>query len=367
MKLYVLFFILVGIFAACHSAQEFSDTIIRDKITQTFVIGVYCDPIATAHYFGDTLFQDFCEQIFTIEQAIEIVKQYNIGGIIFLGKSTYAAQKEAMNRLNQASQNPLLYMQDFECGLGMRLIDREKIPFACALEKETVEMVESYAKTIAREMQQLGVHINLAPVCDVRYENSNITHLRSFSSDPYIVSALALAFSNGLQKNNIAACAKHFPGHGPTTDDSHYGLPIIKKSIAQLEEHDLVPFKKVIENSIPLIMTGHLLIPAGDETYPVSLSRFWIHEYLRGKLGYQGIIITDALNMKALDRWELGEKELLALQAGNDLLLCPGKDLQPVVEYILQQAVNNYFSVDELDQKIERIQKLKNMLVYSDF
>ncbi|WP_332911469.1 glycoside hydrolase family 3 N-terminal domain-containing protein [Algoriphagus boritolerans] len=194
-----------------------------------------------------------------------------------------------------------------------------------ALKKDAEKWVEEVGYRMGLDMKRSGIHINLAPCADVNTNPNNpVIGYRSFGDQTEKVARLAFAAYSGMKKAGIGACLKHFPGHGDTATDSHLGLPILHKTKAELEMEELLPFQYGIDRGVEMIMVGHLAVPALTEgkDIPASISRELINDLLKGEMGFKGIVISDALNMKAVvNRYpEPGELEWQAFYAGNDIL-----------------------------------------------
>ena len=192
---------------------------------------------------------------------------------------------------------------------------------------DDVDLTQRVAASIGAELAAVGVDLDLAPVADVNTNPRNpVIGVRSFGSDPGLVARHVAAFVTGLQQGGVAACAKHFPGHGATETDSHLELPVLATDLAGLREAELVPFRAAIAAGVQSIMTAHIAVPAVDER-PATISRWHLHDLLRDELGFAGLVITDALEMKAISAAVGVERgAVLALAAGADAL-CLGHDL----------------------------------------
>ncbi len=258
-------------------------------------------------------------------ESIHELISMGVGGFCIFKGDTLKVGK-LIEQLQAKAEIPLLFAADFENGLTMRLEDGTAFPHAMALgiagETSTTREV---AQAIALEAKDIGINWNLAPVADVFSNPKNpVINIRAFSSDFEKTAQHAEAFIEGTQQEKVIATAKHFPGHGDTDKDSHLELPTINKSLAEIFDGELVPFQRAIESGVKSIMTGHLLVNALDEKLPVSLSKKAVTDLLRKKLGYEGIIITDALDMKGLtNNWYDHHIARLAFEAGNDVLLMP--------------------------------------------
>ena len=316
-------------------------------------------------------------------QAIEsLIREQEIGGLTFFHSRHSAAanfEKRAeildvsgtfekliglINRYQAISKIPLLISIDGEYGLAMRVEKTPQYPFAItlgALKKEAEKWVEEVGYRMGLDMKRSGIHLNLAPCADVNTNPNNpVIGYRSFGDQAENVAKLAFAAYSGMKKAGIGACLKHFPGHGDTATDSHLGLPILHKTKAELEAEELLPFQYGIDRGVELIMVGHLAVPAltGGKDIPASISRELITELLKGEMGFKGLVISDALNMKAVANQfpEPGELEWQAFHAGNDIL-CFSDHVTEGIKKIAQHA-----SEEEVDAVFKKVMDLKKRL-----
>jgi len=298
------------------------------------------------------------------EYVAHLITTYNVGGIIFLGSGTQEEVRQRMAYFQSISKRKLLGCIDAEWGLAMRLTDGMQFPRNMTLgATNDAVLIEKMAYHIGRQCTELGIHCNLAPVADVNNNAANpIINDRSFGDTPRKVAEYATAYAHGLRRAGVIACAKHFPGLGDTTVDSHDALPCIAHTKNRIENLELVPFKALIESGISAVMTAHLEVPALETKplTPASLSRTIVTEFLRKKMGFGGLIITDGLGMKGVTIMapEPGEVELKALLAGNDILLCP-VEVPEAVARIKDALKNGVLSEQELDDHVDRILKAK--------
>jgi beta-glucosidase-like glycosyl hydrolase len=241
-------------------------------------------------------------------------------------QGTPEAQAKLTNKYQQAAQVPLLIGMDAEWGLGMRLTGVTDYPRQMMLgaTRDTLLMKEIGA-AVAAQCKRLGVHIDFAPDIDINNNPKNpIINFRSFGDDKEWVARMGIAYMKGLQENGVIACAKHFPGHGDVSVDSHKDLPVINKSQAQMEALELYPFRDLIHAGVKSIMIAHLSVPALENTphLPTTLSKKVVTGLLKDKMGFDGLVITDALNMQGVTKYyPNGETDLRAFLAGNNILL----------------------------------------------
>ncbi len=256
-----------------------------------------------------------------------LIKEHRIGGVIF-STGGPVRQAKLTNQYQATSKIPLLIGMDAEWGLSMRLDSTYAFPWNMTLGAVNDNaIVEKVGKQIAKHAKRLGVHINFAPDVDINVNPKNpIIGNRSFGEDPQNVTEKAIAFMKGMQSEGVLGSGKHFPGHGDTATDSHHALPVIAFDRQRLDSIELYPYKKLIDAGIGSIMVAHLEVPALEmkKGLPSSLSEQIIEGILKDEMGFQGLVFTDALNMKGVTASrKSGDAELEAFLAGNDMLLMP--------------------------------------------
>ncbi|GAB4410636.1 MAG: glycoside hydrolase family 3 N-terminal domain-containing protein [Thermodesulfovibrionales bacterium] len=275
---------------------------------------------------------------------LRLVKNGVAGFIIFGGE--LETVRHVLKRLQYAAGHPLIIASDLEQGLGQQIRGGTIFPPAMAIasainslgpDVRSSELRNVY-RAIAVEARYAGINAILAPVVDINTNPENpIIATRAFGEDPETVSFFGCEMIRVLQENRIIACGKHFPGHGDTEVDSHIGLPLIRKDLSSLENLELVPFKRAIDAGVGMIMLGHLSVPAIDPSgIPVSLSDKAV-SYLRKRLGFKGMVLTDAMNMGAIGEYAENEASLMALRAGADIILHPA-DPDGVAAYLGQKG-----------------------------
>lgn len=308
------------------------------------------------------------------QQILHDVNDLHVGGFIVIthGSPLGIVKSQAyptavlINQLQAKSKLPLLVGADFERGTAMRLDEGTSFPTAMAIAAGgNLKDAYTIGKITAQEARSVGVHWIYAPVADVNNNPGNpIINTRSFGEDPKRVAEFVSSFVLGVQENGALATAKHFPGHGDTAADSHIDLPVIHADRARLDELELVPFRAAISAQVGSIMTGHLNVPAlePDSNTPATLSHNILTGLLRKQLGYQGLIVTDAMDMGGITvRYAPGEAAVRAVIAGVDCLLMP-----PVPDAAfesLQAAVKSgRISKERLDASVRRILQAKARL-----
>lgn len=293
------------------------------------------------------------------------VKKYGVGGVCFFSGSP---TKELLitNRLQNISAVPLLVSIDGEWGPSMRLDSCAIFPHQFtlgALPDIDDELIFDFGREVALQCHALGIHINFAPCIDVNNNSQNpVINSRSFGESREQVARKGSAYMFGMQSEGLSACAKHFPGHGDTKVDSHFDLPVINKSRAELDSLELFPYRELIHNGVDMVMVSHLNVPAlNDTSFSIAtLSKKVISDLLRGELGFNGIVITDGMDMKGVRNAypQPGDAELMSLMAGTDILLLPG-DLAKVIQTIKSAVLAGNITEDFIDQKCLRVLEMK--------
>jgi beta-glucosidase-like glycosyl hydrolase/CubicO group peptidase (beta-lactamase class C family) len=278
------------------------------------------------------------------DQVRDLVKKYNVGGIcLFQGGPV--KQALIMNSLQAMAKTPIMMCIDAEWGLGMRMLD-SVLPLPRQMMMGAVpdpSIPYQYGRVVADQCKRMGIQVNFAPVVDINNNPDNpVINDRSFGEDKYKVALFGTQYMKGMQDNGVMACAKHFPGHGDVATDSHFDLPIIRKSLAQLDSLELYPFKEMFKAGVGSVMIAHLYIPSIDSSAnrATSLSKLNVTGLMRDELGYQGLTFTDALEMQGVKKFfSGGEAEVQSLIAGNDMLCLPG-DVPAAIQKI-KEAIND--------------------------
>ncbi len=339
-------------------------------------------------FLTSTCFADKIGQLFIVpacplrgedhRQDLEkLIQEQKIGGII-LKQGTVQSQLELIAHLQNFSETPLLCVQDGEWGVSMRLSDAIAFPKNLTLGAvQDLSLLFQLGKEIGRQCLLAGAHLNLAPVADVNCNPHNpIIHMRSFGEDPHQVAIRSYLVMAGMQSMGVMACAKHFPGHGDTSVDSHAELPAILHDRKRLESVELFPFRFLIDNGVKAVMSAHLFVEALSEEpfLPATFSKKIVTELLQNEYGFNGLVITDALNMKALSKkYSPDQTAIKAFLAGHDLLLY-GDHIAPNIDQLLRvdipQAIAAMRSAVEageipeawIDERVEKILKCKEEL-----
>ena len=296
---------------------------------------------------------------------IKLVSQFQVGGVIFM-QGGPVAQAKISNALQQISNVPLLIAIDAETGLGFRLDSTLNYPVQMALGAiPNDSMIYQMGFEIGEQCRLLGIHMNMAPVCDINNNPGNpVINFRSFGEDKMKVARKSWLYAMGMQDAGVLATAKHFPGHGDTQTDSHYDLPVIQQTKNQLDSLELFPFSYLINKGIGAIMTGHLHVPALDPNakVPATLSSKIINTKLKKELGFKGLIITDAMNMRGVSNlYSSALSVVKALKAGNDMVEIVPR-LDKAIAAVLLSVASGELSIEEIDEKCRKILTVKKWL-----
>ena len=297
-----------------------------------------------------------------MEEVADMIRKQHIGGIIFM-QGGPVRQINMVNYFQSITKVPLLISQDAEWGPQMRLDSTTALPRQLTLGAiQDPDLVYEMGAEVARQLKRIGVNMNFAPVVDVNVNPKNpVINDRSFGENRYNVALRGIQYMKGLQENGIIASAKHFPGHGDTDKDSHYDLPVINHNRARLDSIEIFPFKILINQGVMSVMTAHLYIPALDKAVnaAASVSQAIVTDILQKELEFNGLIITDALNMQGVAGFNKpGEAELKALLAGNDILLFPSNI--PKATQMIKDAINNgLITQQEVDRRVRKILRAK--------
>lgn len=302
-----------------------------------------------------------------IKREEQRFSKFKWGGILYQ-KGLMAHQLIMNKRLQQANSIPLLIALDGEWGLYMRLKDAPRFPRNLGLGLAgDAQMLNEYGREIARECRLMGIHVNFAPTVDVNINPLNpVIGSRSFGSTPSVVSQLSEAYALGLEDGGVLSVAKHFPGHGDTSEDSHKTLPIVQATRKRLELVELAPFKHYINSGLGGIMTAHLRVPALEtRSIPSSLSPNVCTDLLKKDLGFQGLIFTDGLEMEGVQTQSLGDIGVAALLAGNDILLGPASPEAQLNNLVLAYW-DGRLPAKLIEEKVRKVLAYKYRLIISE-
>lgn len=319
---------------------------VKQKVAQLFIITISRNPSEKTKAFQDSL-----------------VREYGVGSIIIM-RGPIAQFIERVNHLQSISEIPLLEMTDAEWGANMRFAEYPAYPrqaLLARIEDNPEKFLYKMGKNIAKELKDLNIYVNLAPVADVCPDPYNKADgQRSFCGDPEVVANLSTAYMKGMQDNGIYACGKHYPGHGDTYVDSHYEKPIINHTVEQLYSQDLYPYDKMFANNLAMVMVGHFSYPVIDSTgTPMSISENCVKGLLRGKQGFKGVIMTDAVTMDGLAKGKDPiDINTAVYKAGSDMILMPDEPMK-AIEAIADSVSRGIYSMEELDAKVRKVLTVK--------
>ncbi len=309
-------------------------------------------------------------------RAVHAIHQYHLGGFVmtvrfdapFLYKTEAYETATVLNRLQQESKIPLIIAADFERGASMRLNGATPFPHAMAFGAAgKPEYAEAFGRITSEESRAIGVHWNFFPVADVNSNPDNpIINTRSFGGDPAQVGKLVAAYIRGAHAGGLLTTAKHFPGHGDTASDSHLGVAQVKGDLHRLETVELPPFQQAIQSGVDAVMTAHVTVPAlePDPNRVATTSPAVITTLLKQKLGFRGLTVTDALDMRGLTDLYLhniGRAAVDAFKAGNDVLIYPA-DLDASYRALLEAARSGEIPAAQLDGSVRKILETKASL-----
>ncbi|MFD0862408.1 glycoside hydrolase family 3 N-terminal domain-containing protein [Sungkyunkwania multivorans] len=297
-----------------------------------------------------------------IDRIKKLITEHHIGGIIF-SKGGPQRQAKLNNEFQELSQVPLLIGMDAEWGLAMRLDSTYAFPWNMTLGAiQDNKLIEAVGKRIGEHNKRLGVHINFAPDIDINTNPDNpIIGNRAFGEDKENVTLKGMAFARGMQRAGVLACGKHFPGHGDTDQDSHKTLPTINFSAQRIDSIELYPYRRLISDGLASVMVAHLNVPSLESRagYPSSISQNIVTDILKQRLGFNGLIFTDALNMKGASNFsEPGDIDLAAFLAGNDVLLI-SEDVSKASTKIEEAYNDGAISEERLAHSVKKILKAK--------
>ncbi|MCK5638565.1 MAG: beta-N-acetylglucosaminidase, partial [Flavobacteriaceae bacterium] len=291
-----------------------------------------------------------------------LIKNNHLGNLVFM-QGTAEGHATLINKYQSLSKVPMLIAIDGEWGLDMRLKNMVDFPYNMALGAiRNDKLINQFGQHLGKHLKRVGIHVNFAPVVDINTNPKNpIIGNRSFGEDKYDVTEKSLQFTKGIQSENVMACAKHFPGHGDTSQDSHKTLPTVDFSADRIDSVELYPYYQLFKAGLGSIMTAHLSIPSLESNLelPTSLSFDVVTKIAKERMQFRGLIFTDALNMKGASNFaKPGEIDLQALLAGNDILLF-SENVPAAVASIKQALKNGVVTEERLDESVRKILKAK--------
>ncbi|MEX6688376.1 glycoside hydrolase family 3 N-terminal domain-containing protein [Danxiaibacter flavus] len=293
-----------------------------------------------------------------VKQVTGLVKKYHVGGLCFF-QGGPVRQANLTNYYQSITEVPLLVSIDGEWGLGMRLDSVINYPRQLMMGAvPDAQLIYAFGREVGRQCKRLGIQVNFAPDVDINNNPANpVINDRSFGEDKYKVALFGTEYTTGMQDEGVLACAKHFPGHGDVAVDSHFDLPIIKKTRAQLDSLELYPFRELIKNGVGAVMSAHLSVAAIDTTpnLATSISAKNVNGLLKNELGFKGLTFTDALEMKGVTKFfPGGEISLQSLIAGNDMLCLP-QDIPGSIKKIRKALKKGVLQWDDINARVKKV------------
>ena len=353
-----LYFILFSLFSTSLFSQ--SSLVTRDYENQKIWVDSVYNSLTIDQKIGQlfTIWVATKEGPERMDEIADIIKTNHLGGLIF-SLGNVKDQAIATNRFQSISKVPLLIGMDAEWGIGMRLDDAFSFPFNMTLGAiENNKLIYEVGERIGVHSKRLGVHINFAPVVDINTNPNNpVIGSRSFGENKFNVTNKSIAYLKGMQSQGIMGSAKHFPGHGDTSQDSHKTLPTINFDSERINDVELYPFKELIKNNLSSVMVAHMEVPSLEKKpkLPSTLSKTIVTKILKKKLKFDGLIITDAMDMKGVVDFNKSESaDVAALLAGNDLLLMPD-DLDQSTLSIKKALNEGVLTTQRLSQSVKKI------------
>lgn len=343
-------------FVSCVQAQRFTE---QDKQSKHWVDSVFKKlnkrekiaqlMIVRAH---SNLGQDH------IDAVTKLIKDYNVGGLCFF-QGGPVRQANLTNYYQGIAKTPLMICIDGEWGLGMRLDSVINYPRQLMMGAvDNASLIYEFGKSVGEQCKRIGIQVNYAPDVDVNNNPNNpVINDRSFGEDKYKVALYGVEYMKGMQDIGVMACAKHFPGHGDVSVDSHYDLPVINKTRQQLDSLELYPFREMIKAGVGSVMMAHLFIPSIDtiSNQATSLSYKAVTGLLRDELGYKGLTFTDALEMQGVKKYyPAGQASVQSLIAGNDMLCLPG-DIQGSIDKILYAIKHKQLNKKDVYARVKKV------------
>ena len=296
------------------------------------------------------------------DEVAKYIKKYNIGGVCFF-RADAEAQVNKTNEWQALAQTPLMVSIDAEWGLAMRVNKTLAYPYQMTLGAiADDQLIYEMGQQVAEQCQRMGIHVNFAPVVDVNSNAANpVIGMRSFGENPENVGNKGVAYALGMQSKGLITSMKHFPGHGNTSTDSHLTLPTVTRTMDEVRDIELAPFRKMIENGVNGAMVGHLYFPAIEKVKNTSssLSHGVVTDLLKEEMGFEGLIFTDGLDMKGVsEKVRQDSVPYVAFMAGNDVLILP-HDVPYAVKTIKNAAERNPEAAARLEESCKKILRYK--------
>ena len=319
---------------------------VRQKVAQLFIIDISRNPSDSTRARQESL-----------------VRDYGVGNLIIMKGSIYEFM-ERTNYLQSLAKIPLMVATDAEWGAAMRFDEYLPYPRQAQLgriEKGAEKLLYKMGRNVGKELKDLNIMVNYAPVADVSVDDVASLSQRSFGGDPEQISVLATAYMKGMQDEGIYACGKHFPGHSGTKVDAHIDMPVLERTRAYMDSIDMYPYNRLFANGLEMVMVGHYSIPVIDPSgVPMSISPVLMNQVLRREFGFKGVVITDAVAMGGLTNKNRGpvEASMAVYKAGADMILMTARPRE-CIEAITAKVESGEWPLEELDTKVRKVLMLK--------
>lgn len=365
------------------SEPDIEDPIVEDPVVEepidvveSDIIRERLDAMSLEEKIGQLLIIGFEDSVMN-DVTKRMIEEYKIGGFILFARNI-VDENQLLNLINDLKTTntenpvPLFISIDEEGGKVSRLPKAfKRLPESKVLgDINNPDLSYEYGQLLGNRLNKVGINLNFAPVLDINSNPKNpVIGNRSFGSTTEVVIQNGISVLKGLESTGVVPAVKHFPGHGDTSVDSHANLPIVNKTLDELEGLELQPFKSAIEEDVDMIMVAHILFPGLDNIYPSTMSKSILTDLLRGNLGYNGVVISDDMTMGAIiENYTLEEAAFKFLKSGGDIaLICHGQDNPiSVINYIKDNIKNGEITVEEIDDKVYRILSLKNKYKLED-
>lgn len=319
---------------------------VRQKVAQLFIIDISRNPSDSTRARQESL-----------------VRDYGVGNLIIMKGSIYEFM-ERTNYLQSLAKIPMMVATDAEWGAAMRFDEYLPYPRQAQLgriEKGAEKLLYKMGRNVGKELKDLNIMVNYAPVADVSVDDVASLSQRSFGGDPEQISVLATAYMKGMQDEGIYACGKHFPGHSGTKVDAHIDMPVLERTRAYMDSIDMYPYNRLFANGLEMVMVGHYSIPVIDPSgVPMSISPVLMNQVLRREFGFKGVVITDAVAMGGLTNKNRGpvEASMAVYKAGADMILMTARPRE-CIEAITAKVESGEWPLEELDTKVRKVLMLK--------
>lgn len=310
------------------------------------------------------------------EEARKLVRTYKVGGFIFFAHNLENSEQSLqllndVKRENEANQFPLFLSVDQEGGRVTRLPGLGSLPTNEQIaQRNEADLGYQYGTLLGEQLNAFGFQVNFAPSIDVNSNPANqVIGNRSFGSNPELVADLGMQVVSGMKDKGVISSVKHFPGHGDTYMDSHEDMPVVEKGLDELNEIELIPFRRAVAGGVDMVMTAHILLPKLDTEFPATLSRKIVTDLLREDIGFDGVVITDDMTMGAITKkYGIEEAAVLAVNAGVDLVLVAHghETVVSTIERLVDAVRSGEIAVERMNESVARIIQLKEKYALAD-